>query len=99
MKRNYPKNRKSGSGRPLPKATEHKLDCEFCGGMQDVNLINQFYNKYKKDFGLTIISYTCDHCCRSLRIYRSVSGFYRVQKSIDKRKKWAKQYLENERSI
>lgn len=95
MKRKYPKNRKPGSGRPLARATEHKLDCVYCGGHQNVDLINHIYNKYKKDFSLTRLSYACDHCTRSLVIYRSVAGFYRVQNTIDKRKKWIKQFIEN----
>jgi hypothetical protein len=100
MKKPYPKNRKGIAGRPLARATEHKLNCRFCGGLQDVNLVNRLFKQLnKKDSSLTLISYPCDHCPRSLRIYKSVSGFYLIQSSLDKRKKWAKQFIENERTI
>ena len=94
MKRKYPKNRKPGSGRPLPKATDHKLDCRFCGGMQNLSLIDHIYLKYKKDNKLRIMTYACDHCTRRLRIYKTVDGYYRVQHSFDKRKKWQNQHTE-----
>lgn len=95
MKKPYPKNRKGIAGRPFPRATGNKLTCVYCSGEQCLSLIDHLYNKYKKDFSLKRISYACDHCTRSLTIYRSVDGFYRVQNNIDKRKKWAKQFIES----
>ena len=96
MKRKYPKNRKAGSGRPLPRATDHKLTCLFCNKDQNVTMIDTLYMKYKKDNKIRIINYTCDHCPRSLRIYKTVAGYYRVQYSLDKRKKWALEQIKQQ---
>ena len=96
MKKNYPKNRKGISGRPFPRATDHKLTCPFCNKEQSLLTIHHTYIKYKKDFNINMMSYTCDHCPRSLRIYRTVAGFYRIQNSLDKRKKWALELIKQQ---
>ena len=88
----YPKNRKGIAGRPLARATEHKLNCKFCGGLQDESLVRQSFNRST----MNRISYTCDHCPRSLLIYKSVAGYFLVQPSLDKRKKWAQKFINNE---
>ncbi len=85
MKRKYPKNRKPGSGRPLPRANEHKLDCVYCGGQQNLDQVLSFTVRKCR---MARFSYACDHCSRSLVIYKSVLGYCRVIKNFDKRKKW-----------
>lgn len=76
--------KKKNSGRPFPRVTEHHLICTYCKQEQDVQQVNAFF----MNSTATRRSYACDMCSRSLMIYRSKDGFYRVIKNIDKRKKW-----------
>ena len=65
MPRNYPPNRKSGSGdNSCIKA--HKLKCYYCG--KD----NSLENVLESHLG----SYPCEHCTRRSRVYKSKLGFY-----------------------
>jgi uncharacterized protein YlaI len=57
-------------GRPFPRRTSHKLDCGWCGYIQDYELIQRVIKDRKK------ISYPCDRCTRRLAIQTSANGFY-----------------------
>ena len=70
MKRTYPKNRKGVSGTPFKRLTTHKLDCGWCGHLQDPELVA----KSIKD--RPYMSYPCDACTRRLRITRTAGGFF-----------------------
>lgn len=84
MSRYYPKNRKGISGKPLPRLTEHKLNCRLCNGIQDVLIIEKMFNK--KPDKVKAIQYVCDHCFSKNVIYKSIDNFYSVHKYRDRRK-------------
>lgn len=57
-------------GKPFPRRTSHKLDCGWCGYVQDYELVNKVIKDRKR------IHYPCDKCVRRLVITTSINGFY-----------------------
>lgn len=70
MTRFYPKNRKGVSGRPFKRRTTHKLNCGWCGYIQDAELVTQVIKNRNK------ISYPCDKCTRRLAITVTANGLF-----------------------
>lgn len=68
--KSYPKNRKGISGIPFPRRTTHKLNCGWCGYVQDAELVAKVIKDRKK------ISYPCDKCTRRLVITVTANGLY-----------------------
>lgn len=68
------KTRKRGRGRPIPRINQDKLNCIYCNNTQERKLIEPLFknNSIRK-------CYACDHCKRSLSIYKSKNGHFSVQ--------------------
>lgn len=70
MARFYPKNRKGVSGRPFKRRTTHKLDCGWCGYVQDPELVTKAIKDRVR------LSYACDRCTRPLVITITANGLF-----------------------
>lgn len=90
---NYPKNRKGVSGRPFPRANEHKLKCIYCGKQQKVTEIRKLF---KSRGAPTRISQYCEGCLRGLTVYKSKNGYFRIMNNYDRRRKWVIELLKQQ---
>lgn len=70
MARFYPANREGVSGRPFPRRTTHKLNCGWCGYIQDAELVTKVIKNRNR------ISYPCDKCTRRLAITVTANGLF-----------------------
>ncbi len=55
--------------------TDHNLVCYWCDHENDINGINQMFEAFK---GKQSLHWSCDHCGRRSRVYRSRLGFYNL---------------------
>lgn len=60
-----------------PKLTADKLDCRYCGDVQDVAVIEDLFEKTGNTY--TVTTY-CKSCNGKLLAYFSVNGFYSFYK-------------------
>jgi hypothetical protein len=55
--------------------TDHNLVCYWCDHENDINGINQMFEAFP---GKQSLHWSCDHCGRRSRVYRSRLGFYNL---------------------
>lgn len=55
--------------------TDHNLVCYWCDHENDINGIDQMFEAFP---GKQSLHWSCDHCGRRSRVYRSRLGFYNL---------------------